>query len=154
MLGAEMADDEKLVRHEGGQHVGAAHASPYPTSRLAPVHDLVDVARQIQDADAMLGAVAHGKLQVIAEQIRALQIQAREIIETASRDAGLHRAECRFRKRVGQRYHLYRRADGTEYFSMLAPQEWGRCPHEHVGAYELQIDMSWRPVGSADDPGA
>jgi hypothetical protein len=149
MLELAMSDDDKVVRHEGGQHLGPAHASPYPTSRLAPVHDLVDVARQIQEADAMLGAVAHGKLQVIAEQIRALQSQAREIIETAHRDAGLHRAECRFRKRVGQRYHLYRRADGSEYFSMLAPEEWGRCPHEHVGAYELQVDMSWRPVGPA-----
>jgi hypothetical protein len=145
-----MSDDEEaLVRHGGEQHLGPAHASPYPTSRLAPVHDLVDVARQIQEADAMLGAVAHGKLQVIAEQIRALQEQARDIIEAAHRDAGLHRAECRFRKRVGQRYHLYRRGDATEYFSMLSPAEWGRCPHEHVGTFELQADMSWRRIDSA-----
>lgn len=151
MLGA-MSDDA-VVRHGGGQFLGPAHASPYPTSRLAPVHDLVDVARQIQEADAMLGAVAHGKLQVIAEQIRALQVQAREIIEATHRDAGLHRAECRFRKRVGQRYHLYRRADGREYFSMLAPQEWGEAPHPHVGTYELAPDMSWQRVDATDgDP--
>jgi hypothetical protein len=141
-----MSDDDAVVRHRGGQHLGPAHASPYPQSRLAPVHDLVDVARQIQEADAMLGAVAHGKLAVIAEQIRALQVQAREIIESAQRDAGLHRAQCRFRKRVGQRYHLYRRDDGSEYFSMLTPEDWGRPPHAHVGSYELMPDMAWRRV--------
>jgi hypothetical protein len=149
MLQPMSSDDDALVRHDGARHLGPAHASPYPTSRLAPVHDLVDVARQIQEADAMLGAVAHGKLQVIAEQIRALQEQAREVIAAAQRDAGLHRAECRFRKRVGQRYHLYRRDDGSEYFSMLSPEEWGRCPHMHAGTYELQADMSWRLVDIA-----
>jgi len=145
MLPIAMSDDA-IARHKGDRHLGPAHASPYPTSRLAPVHDLVDVARQIQEADAMLGAVAQGKLQVIAEQIRALQAQAREIIETAHQDAGLHRAECRFRKRVGQHYHLYRRADCSEYFSLLSPAEWGSAPHAFVGTFELQADMSWRRI--------
>ena len=29
---------------------------------------------------------------------------------------------------------------------MLCSQEWGdRCPHEFLGAYKLEYDMSWTP---------
>ena len=35
-----------LIRHPRGIHEGPAKSSPYPVSRLAPPHDLVDVAKQ------------------------------------------------------------------------------------------------------------
>lgn len=133
------------TRHTGPTFTGVAHASPYPTSRLAPVHDLVDAAAEIARADAMLGAVAHGKLAVIVEQIRSLQEQARRILEVAQQDAALHRAVCRFRKRPGAVYHAYDGPDGW-YLSMLSPTEWGEPPHPFVGSYELLVDMSWRRV--------
>jgi hypothetical protein len=138
--------DEPSTRYDGDNLPAPSHASPYPVSRLAPVHDLVDVAREIAQADAMIGAVVHGKLEVIAEQIRSLQQQARDILARAEHDAALHRAECRFRKRVGQTYHLYRRPDGTAYLSMLSPEEWGRPPHEHAGSWELLADSGWKRV--------
>lgn len=135
-------DDHR--RHDGDRHEGEAHAAPYPLSRLAPPHDLVDVARQIQQADAMLGAVVHNKLQVIADQIRSLQHKAHEILDMARRDAELHRAVCHFLKRPGKVYHLYERPDGTLYFSMLSPADWNEVPpHSFRGSYRLLPDMSW-----------
>ncbi len=115
-------------------------------SRAVPL-DLVDMASQIQQADQMLGCVTTNKLRVIAEQIRSLQQRAREILEEARQDSDLHRAECRFRKRPGQVYHLYRRSDDTTYFSMLSPQDWrGSPPDPFVGSYRLELDMSFTPL--------
>lgn len=128
------------------RHDGPAHNSPYPVSRLAPAFDLVDVARQIQEADATMQAVVGSKLRVIADNIRALQEQARQILETARRDAELHRASCEFRRRPGHVYHLYRRDDGGLYFSMLSPREWGTPPHAFEGSFRLEPDMSWTPA--------
>ncbi|MCA9652819.1 MAG: DUF2452 domain-containing protein [Myxococcales bacterium] len=143
-----MADDDALARHEGPRHAGPAHSSPYPVSRLAPTHDLVDTARQIAEADQIIGTVVHGKLEVIAEQIRALQAQARRIMAEAQQHATLHRARCNFQKRVGHTYHVYAKPDGSSYLSMLSPDDWsGRAPHEHVGSYRLEADMSWTPAG-------
>jgi hypothetical protein len=148
-----MEDEDGRVRHSGSNLEVAPHASPYPRSRMAPVHDLVDTARQIAEADHMLGTVAHAKLGVIAEQIRALQQQAREILERARIDADLHRAQCRFQKRVGHTYHLYRRSDGTPYLSMLGPGDWrGAPPDAFLGSYRLEGDMSWTPAGEAGPP--
>ncbi len=124
-----------------------AHASPYPVSRLAPAFDLVDTARAIAHADGMITAIAGSKLSLIADQIRALQAEARAVLEQAQRDLDLHRARCAFERRPGHVYHLYRRAPGELYFSMLSPADWqGSPPHEHVGSYRLEVDQSFTPV--------
>lgn len=147
-----MSDDKSLKRHEGGLYRGPSSASPYPMSRLAPVHDLVDVAREIQQADAMLGAVVNNKVKMIAEQIRRLQEDARGILAAAERDGELHRVRCSFSKAPGQTYHVYRRPDGERYFSMLSPDDWrGAPPHAFEGSYRLEVDMSWSPVTTPDE---
>lgn len=130
-----------------GKHQGPDHASPYPVSRLGAKIELVDVAAEIQRADEMVGSVAHGKLDVIAKQIRALQAEAKDILEQARRDLELHHAQCSFSKRVGGTYHLYERPDGALYFSMLSPVEWGGTPpHAFQGSFRLEVDRSWTPV--------
>lgn len=135
-------------RHGGDKHDGHARTSPYPMSRMAPAHDLVRVAEQIAKADEMVGNVVGGKLEVIVEQIRRLQEEARGILDGAKRDLDLHRARCAFEKRVGKIYHLYADGAGDPYFSMLAPEDWGEAgpPHEHLGSYRLEPDQSWLPV--------
>lgn len=138
-----MSEDDS-TRIGALKHRGPAHSSPYPISRLAPAFDLVDVAREIQKADELIVDVASDKLRLIADQIHALQAQAREILADAQRDAELHRAACNFVKRPGQTYHLYRKADGPLYFSMLSPEDWkGRPPDAFEGSYRLEVDMSW-----------
>ena len=142
-----MGDNDELVRHGGSNFAGPAHASPYPVSRLSPAHDLVDMAREIAEADNMIGTVTHAKLELIAEQIRALQTKAREVLAAAADNAGLHRAACSFQRRIGQTYHLYRRPDGRDYFSMLGPEDWnGAPPHAFGGSFRLEPDMSWSPA--------
>lgn len=139
--------DEDHKRDDGSKHEGAQRTSPYPLSRLAPPHDLVNVAREIQKADETIRTNVGSKLKVIAEQIRTLQDQAHEILESAERDSELHRARCHFARRPGHVYHLYRKDDDSLYFSMLSPEDWGHDPpHHYEGSYRLEADMSWTPV--------
>ena len=136
--------DKPLQKHQGEKHDGPDHTAPYPVSRMAPAIELVDLAREIAEADKMLGNVTHGKLKLIAEQMQALQRQAREVLEQTRRDQELHRAQCNFKRIPGRTYHLYRRGDGSLYFSMLSPQEWrGEPPHRFEGSFRLESDMSW-----------
>src|SRR5689334_22054604 len=125
--------------------------SPYPLSRLAPRFDLVSMAQEIQAADTMLAAVAGAELEAIADQIRALRERAQDVLERARRDAGLHRARCRFRKQPGRIYHLYREPDGTQYFSLLSPDDWrGKPPHAFAGSFRLELDQSWTPASEIE----
>lgn len=109
---------------------------------MSAKHDLIDMAREIQAADSVLSAVAAGKLETIARQIRALQQEAARTLEQARLDAELHRASCNFKKIPGKIYHLYRRTPAEPYFSLLSPDDWGgKPPHVHVGSFRLEADM-------------
>lgn len=146
-----MSDDSK--KYQGSAHQGPDRTSPYPVSRLAPATELVDLAKQIDQADAMLNTRVSAKLKVIADQVKVLQQEARSILEQTQRDQDLHRVQCNFKRQPGRIYHLYRRDDGRRYFSMLAPEEWrGAPPHEFVGSYRLESDMSWTPAEAIDEP--
>jgi len=130
-----------------GRYDGPARAAPYALSRMAPSFTLVDVAAEIEKADAMLATVAGGKLGVIADQIRRLQDEARALLDRARRDADLHRARCSFEKKPGGVYHLYRKDDGELWFSLLGPEEWSRPqPQTYEGTYRLDVDMSFTRV--------
>ena len=144
-----MTDDEQKPRAPE-RHNGPARTSPYPISRLAPAFDLVDVAKQIQEADEKLGIATSSKLKEIATQIKALQERAREVMEETQRDLQLHRARCAFKRKVGSVYHLYEDDQGT-YFSMLSPEDWNDAPpHEFIGTYRLEIDQSFTDIAELD----
>lgn len=135
------------------KHHGPDHAAPYPVSRLAPAIDLVDLAREIAEADRLLNTRISAKLQVIADQIRSLQEEARAVLAEAKRDQDLNHVACNFAKKPGGIYHLYSRSDGTRYFSMLSPDDWqGMPPHSFLGAYRLEADHSWTPAEEMDRP--
>src|SRR5277367_4378954 len=111
-----MADDrsDDAAGHDGGTEL-ATRAAPYPTSRLAPRFELVDLATEIARADETMALVASAKLEVLRRQIVALQEQARAILDEAAFAAELHRARCNFRKIPGRIYHLYRRSPDERY---------------------------------------
>jgi len=126
---------------------GRTTAPPYPVSRMAPAIELVDLAKEIAQADTQLANRASAKLDVIAAQIRALQEAARQVLEQTRHDQLLHRAQCNFKRTPGKIYHLYEKNDGTHLFSMLAPDEWrGQPPYHFLGSYRLENDMSWTPA--------
>lgn len=138
-------------KFQGPNHDGGDRSSPYGLSRLAPSMTLVDVATEIEKADEMIGETTSGKLKVIAEQIRHLQRQANTILEDAKRDLDLHRASCAFSRTVGQVYHLYERAPGDHYWSLLSPEDWGSSPpHPFAGSFRLEPDQSWTPLEEID----
>jgi len=149
-MSADSPDKPRPTLHEG-----ADHSSPYPVSRLAPGFGLVDLAREIDQADQMVSGRLSAQLQVIAEQVKALQAQARAVLEQAREDQRLHHARCAFRRIPGHTYHLYEEADGSLAFSMLSPADWnGRPPKPFLGSYRLETDMSWTPAeqtGQQDD---
>ena len=136
-----MSDDDK--KYSGENFRGADHASPYPVSRLGAPVSLVDTAKAIEEASASVAMRTNAQLEVVLEQMRTLQQRAREIVEQASRDMDLLHVDCRFRRVPGRVYHLYERADGHRYFSMLAPDDFGYTTTAFIGSYRFEHDQSW-----------
>lgn len=120
--------------------------------RKMPRTDLIELARQIETADEFIKANVSNKLAVIAEQVQFLQKQAHRILKEAQLNAKLHHAACNFKKVPGSVYYLYKRPNGQEYFSMIKPEEWGsKCPHEFLGGYRLESDLTWTPTEAIEE---
>ena len=82
---------------------------------IAPKHDdLTSLAASIQSADSHIVSCAHGKLLQIANQIKALQKQAENVLEKARFDQELSHAACNFKKIPGKTYHLYKYVNNME----------------------------------------
>ena len=123
------------------------HLMAHPTRTMDPPFSLVDRAREIEQAQESVQSHVNGKLDIIVEQIRVLQAQAREILSQAERDLELHRIKCNFEKLVGQPIHLYQKENGEKYFSLLSPADWGnRPPNTHQGSYRLNADRSFEEL--------
>lgn len=142
------------MKYKGEKHQGPRHQTPYPTSRQSPSIDLVELAKEVADADDLLTIQAVGKLRVLAEQIEQIRKKAQVILAETRRNQQLHRAGCRFNKRVGSIYHLYSKSDESLFFSMIGPVEWGNslknADLRFLGSYRLENDRSWTPVDTAD----
>lgn len=130
-----------------------AHSSTYPVSRLAPAFHAPDLRDQLGRVEAMLNARTSAKLGLIADQIRHLQESARAILHEAEQEQSLHQAQCAFERKPGHVYHLYRKAHGATFWSMLSPADWrGRAPHEFVGSYRLEADYAWTRLDEDGQP--
>ncbi|HKK13513.1 MAG TPA: DUF2452 domain-containing protein [Gammaproteobacteria bacterium] len=146
-------DKNQAPRDKGEIHQGPDSTSPYPVERGAPAFNLVDTAQEIEKADQMVNTRVSGKLKVIADQIKALQAEAEEIMSSAQQDMELHNAKCNFQRQPGKIYHLYEKEDGSLYFSMLSADDWnGNPPDTFRGSYRLEPDYSWTPAEKMDEP--
>lgn len=125
-------------------------SSPYPLSRLSAAFEPVDQSIQLAEATRYLNAVGTAKLRVIVDTIERLRADAQRIVEESIENARLHGVLCRFVKRPGHTYHLYRRGEESDtlYFSLLSPEEWGDPPHQFEGSYRLEGDMTWTRVAT------
>merc|ERR1712156_1033758 len=116
---------------------------------------LVELAAQVEKADQFTRATASSKLQIIAEQVRFLQEQARKVLEDARLNALVHKTSCNFKKIPGKTYYIYkqRKNPDQEFLSMISPEEWGPSGPEFVAGYRLEFDMSWTELKDLDKRG-
>lgn len=109
--------------------------------------DLERLVEALEHSETHVKNTALNKLQVIGEQIKFLQKQAKEILESASTNSELHKVPCNFVKVPGTIYHLYQRPTGEKLWSMISPQEFGATnKNEYLGSYRMEVDRSWTPV--------
>ncbi|XP_067946538.1 uncharacterized protein C1orf50 homolog [Watersipora subatra] len=127
--------------------LGVALVNSRKATKTASAYDIVELAQVVKRGDEGVHSTACNKLSVIAEQIRFLQEQAKQVLEKARKDAELHHAACNIVKKPGSIYYLYERDSGQKYISIISPKEWGsNAPKKYHGGYRLEMDRSWTPI--------
>ncbi|MBN7812047.1 DUF2452 domain-containing protein [Algoriphagus sp. H41] len=81
----------------------------------------------------------------IYEQMRLLAEQAKKIQSRVEVSERIYQASMAFEPLINHRYFLYQKADGSDFLSMIAPEEWGRKRDwaAFVAEVKLLADHTW-----------
>jgi len=128
---------EKTTENPGilpyAHHSGSALIKPEDKGKItgravAAMHSQTD----------MQMAQIYDQMQLLAEQ--AKKIKAR--VEVSER---IYQASISFEPLINHRYFLYQKSDGTDFLSMIAPEEWGRKKDwaHFIAEIKLLADHTW-----------
>ena len=91
----------------------------------------------------------YGKLKHIAKQMEMLKREAAEIIRESFQQNDIQGIPCRCKKVSGNTYYLYTKQEGSRYFSLISPDEWGNIfSDEHVGTYYYDYDKTFVKIST------
>ena len=109
---------------------------PYGDNVGAPAITEVDTTgyRQMKSKEA--SAKLRGRYEELQEEFR-------QLVATSEDTKRMYDAAVSFVPIIGHIYHLYRRENGEEWVSMIAPEEFGTYYHEYIGSYRLATDSVW-----------
>lgn len=81
----------------------------------------------------------------IYDQMRLLADQAKKIQSRIEVSERIYQASIAFEPLINHRYFLYQKADGVDFMSMIAPEEWGRKKDwaAFVAEVKLLADHTW-----------
>lgn len=81
----------------------------------------------------------------IYDQMRLLADQAKKIQSRIEVSERIYQASIAFEPLINHRYFLYQKEDGTDYMSMIAPEEWGRKKDwaSFIAEVKLLADHTW-----------
>ncbi|MFN3996317.1 DUF2452 domain-containing protein [Algoriphagus sp.] len=81
----------------------------------------------------------------IYDQMRLLADQAKKIQSRIEVSERIYQASIAFEPLINHRYFLYQKGDGTDFMSMIAPEEWGRKKDwaTFIAEVKLLADHTW-----------
>jgi len=114
-------------------HAGSALIKPEDKGKITGRA----VAAMHSQTDMQMSQI-YQQMQLLADQ--AKKIQAR--VEVSER---IYQASIAFEPLINHRYFLYQKSDGTDFLSMIAPEEWGRKKNfaEFIAEIKLLADHTW-----------
>ncbi len=133
------------------KYVGPQQGTPYALSTLSPKIELANLDAETTSLNKQVAFALSGKLKLIQSQIEHLQKQAETLVNEARITIELNMVPCSIQKRVGALYFLYERADGSQFFSILSPEDWGSMiPGKFKSCWKLEPDMNWKEIHFSD----
>jgi hypothetical protein len=90
------------------------------------------------------------QMQQLKDQMETLVTQAKNLQRRKEISEVIYEATINFRPVVGHIYHLYRKKDDSHTISLIAPEEWGKCPYVYLATVQLLYDHTWEVLRQAE----
>jgi Protein of unknown function (DUF2452) len=89
------------------------------------------------------------QMQQLKDQMETLMEQAKALQKRKEISEVIYEATINFRPVVGHTYHLYEKKDLSYTISLIAPEEWGKCPYVYIATVKLLYDHTWEVLRQA-----
>jgi hypothetical protein len=113
---------------------------PYSTNVGAPVIKIDDVV-------AWKSRGIHNVNKEFENKFNELKQQYQKLMEEYEWNELVYNAKFSFEPVIGEIYHLYNGNDGSNFLSLISPQEWNR---EHIATFKLNSDKKWLLLNHKD----
>ena len=118
-----------------------AHLLPYATSVGAPIIKVEDLVSWKSRGITNVNKEFQSKFD-------ELKIQYQNLMEEFEWNELVYNSKFSFEPVVGEIYHLYKGKDGTDFLSLISPDEWNK---EHIGTFKLNSNKKWIQINSKED---
>ena len=106
---------------------------PYATNVGAPVIKIDDVVSWKNRGITTVNKQLESKFNELKQQYQML-------MEEYEWNEMVYNAKFAFEPVIGEIYHLYRDDNGSNFLSLIAPNEWNK---EHIGTFKLNSEKKW-----------
>ncbi|WP_114751088.1 DUF2452 domain-containing protein [Pleomorphovibrio marinus] len=138
-LGEKTTESPGIIPY--AHHSGSALVKPEDKGKIVGRA----VAAMQAQTDMQMSQI-YRQMQVLAEQAKSIQSR----VEVSER---IYQASISFEPLINHIYFLYQREDGTDFLSMVGPEEWGRKKPfgQFVAEVKLLADHTWEILQKTDD---
>ena len=114
---------------------------PYATTVGAPVI-------QSEDLVAWKTLGIHNVNKVFENKFAELKLEYQKLMEEYKWNELVYNAKFSFEPVIGETYHMYLGEDGTEFLSLIPPNEWNK---KFIGSFQLNSDKKWIVVTTCSE---
>lgn len=134
--------DLELMKEKTAENPGTLAYAHHSGSALIKPEDKGKITGR---AVAAMHSQTDMQMTQIYEQMRLLADQAKKIQSRVEVSERIYQASIAFEPLINHRYFLYQKADGSDFMSMIAPEEWGRKKDwaNFVAEVKLLADHTW-----------
>lgn len=113
-----------------------ASLKPYGTNVGAPVITTTDTV-------AWKNKSIHKLNNKVQAKYQELKTQYEQLMQEFEYNNLIYNAKFTFEPILGETYHLYKRANGENFLSIIAPNQ---CNFNSIGSFRLNADQIWEKV--------
>ncbi|MBN3582224.1 DUF2452 domain-containing protein [Algoriphagus aestuarii] len=131
---------EKISENPGtlpyAHHTGSAIVKPEDQGKITG-----RAMAAMQSQTELQMSQIYQQMQLLAEQAKAIQSR----VQYSER---IYQAQVSFEPLINHHYFLYQKEDGTDFLSMISPNEWGRKKNfvKFLAEVKLLADHTWAIV--------
>ena len=114
---------------------------PYSTSVGAPIIKVDDIVSWKSRGVTNVNKIFENKF-------NELKSQYEDLMKEYEWNEVVYNSKFSFEPVIGEIYHLYIGKDGSNFLSLISPQEWNK---EHIGTFKLNSEKKWVVLNLKDN---